>query len=277
MSRRRGFTFIELLTVIALVAVLLAIGVPKVVQTQEQARANQCKNNLKQLGLAIHNYHDTYNSLPPGWVAAKPDADAGFFLGWQRSLLPYLDQAPLYNQIDSEDIAANEREVLGMAIPVLRCPSDSMVDKNPLRGKFGTSSYSGNAGNERLPGSVDTPEKLNGIFWRNSHVRFRDIKDGLSNTFLAGERGIDSGSGIWVGVTANRNENDAITDCSHHAQLNRSITSFSGRHPGVVMFVMLDGAIRPIAEDVESSADTENLGLFQKLAQRNDSQRVGDF
>jgi prepilin-type processing-associated H-X9-DG protein len=247
---------------------------PAVVRAQEAARRNSCKNNLKQLGLAMHNYHDVHQTFPPAWVAKKPDADEGPFIGWMTFLLPFVDQAPLYNQVDFSVVSNNDPKVFQTILDVYRCPSDPMVALNPLRGKMATSSYSGNAGNERLPGSVDTPDKLNGIMWRNSMVKLRDMTDGPSNIFLAGERCLDSGSGIWLGVTKNRNENDAITDCSHHAQLNKSITSFSSRHPGGAHFLMGDGRVVFIDEKIESKPE---LGVYQKLSQRDDGQPVGDF
>jgi prepilin-type processing-associated H-X9-DG protein len=271
---RRGFTLIELLVIAGVAAVLLALFLPAVVRAQDEARRNSCKNNLKQLGLAMHNYHDVYAMFPPGWVEKKDGADEGPFTGWGAAILPYIDQAPLYERISFDAFENTDAKVFKTVIDVYRCPSDPMVALNPLRGKWATSSYSGNGGNERLPGSVDTPDKLNGIFWKNSNCRIRDIVDGTSNTFLIGERCLDSGSGIWMGVTKNRNENDAITDCSHHAQLNKSITSFSSRHPGGANFLMCDGAVRFIDEKVESDPE---LGTYQKLSQRNDGQPVGDF
>lgn len=271
---RRGFTLIEMMVVGAVAAVLLALLLPSVLHAQEEARNAACKNQMKQLGLGMHNYYEVHRILPPAWVSRMPDADEGPFLGWESFLLPYMDQAPLYNQIDFEDVAKNDPKVFQTEVELYRCPSDPMVSLNPLRGKMATSSYSGNAGNERLPGSVDTPDKLNGLMWRNSRVGFGDVTDGLSNTFMAGERCLDSGSGIWMGVTKNRNENDAITDCSHHAQLNKSITSFSSRHPGGVHFLMGDGRVVFLSENIESKPE---LGTYQKLAQRDDGQPVGDF
>jgi len=271
---RRGFTLIELLVIVSVAAVLLALSLPTVVRAQEAARMTSCKNNLKQLGIAMHNYHDVYATFPPGWVEKKDGAEEGPFTGWQTALLPYVDQAALFNQVNFDAFENNDEKVFKTVIEVYRCPSDPMVGLNPLRGKWATSSYSGNGGNERLPGSVDTPDKLNGIFWKNSSCRIRDIIDGTSNTFMIGERSLDSGSGIWMGVTKNRNENDAITDCSHHAQLNKSITSYSSRHPGGAHFVCCDGAVHFIKDSIESAPE---LGVYQKLAQRDDGQPVGDF
>src|SRR6188472_548040 len=102
---RRGFTLIELLVVIAIIAILIALLLPAVQQAREAARRSQCKNNLKQLGLALHNYHDTSNTLPPGWIAVptmsgNTNASAPCW-GWGTMILPGLDQAPLYSSMQN--------------------------------------------------------------------------------------------------------------------------------------------------------------------------------
>src|SRR5689334_25410189 len=105
-GRRRAFTLIELLVVIAIIAVLIALLLPAVQQAREAARRTQCKNNLKQIGLALHNYHDTFRLFPPGYVDRNgnpnltPDNDLGPGWGWAAFLLPYIDQSPLYSPIN---------------------------------------------------------------------------------------------------------------------------------------------------------------------------------
>lgn len=94
--RRRGFTLIELLVVIAIIAILIALLLPAVQQAREAARRTQCKNNLKQMGLALHNYHDNYQFFPNGNVASSA---GGWGLSWYARILPFVDQAPLYNQL----------------------------------------------------------------------------------------------------------------------------------------------------------------------------------
>lgn len=103
---RRGFTLIELLVVIAIIAVLIALLLPAVQQAQEAARRTQCKNNIKQLGLALHNYHDVYRTFPTGWIAVengRHNAHEGLNgAGWGSMILPYLDQAPLYQKFNCD-------------------------------------------------------------------------------------------------------------------------------------------------------------------------------
>src|SRR6187455_2473364 len=94
---RRGFTLIEMLVVIAIIAILVALLLPAVQQAREAARRSQCKNNLKQIGLAMHNYHDTFNGFPNGGIASSV---GGWGLSWYIRILPYIDQAPVFNGIN---------------------------------------------------------------------------------------------------------------------------------------------------------------------------------
>ena len=117
---KRGFTLIELLVVIAIIAILIALLLPAVQQAREAARRSQCKNNLKQMGLALQNYHDTHRVFPIS------HGDTGNSFGWRASVLPNIDQAPLYNKINfSENIINTDNlEVARTPLPVYRCPSD---------------------------------------------------------------------------------------------------------------------------------------------------------
>src|SRR3546814_780854 len=100
----KGFTLIELLVVIAIIAVLVALLLPAVQQAREAARRSQCKNNLKQIGLALHNYHDTHRVFPPGqmsWFGSDLfPLNAGARISWMQQILPFIDQAPLYNSFN---------------------------------------------------------------------------------------------------------------------------------------------------------------------------------
>lgn len=283
---KRGFTFVELLVVLAIVAVSLALTLPALQHSIQDARRAQCRNNLKQLGLALHNYHDTYNLFAPGWISRDGNSGIGARSGWQVGILPFVDQAPLYNQIDFNRISPVEAEgkpikLFQTPLAVYRCPADPAPETNPLRGDYGTSNYSGNYGHvppPRLlplglsdfwPGAIPAPMTSRGIFARNSSVGIRNIIDGTSNTLLASERCFTSGAGVWPGVTDNGHEDDALTDCSHRSRINAGWSSFSSRHGGGVNIILCDGSVRFLADNVESKPG-EELGVLQKLGCRDD-------
>ena len=214
---RAGFTLIELLVVIAIIAILIALLLPAVQQAREAARRTQCKNNLKQLGLALHNYESTYNVLPPGWVASQgltypagggnstTGTDGHGSWGWAALVLPYIDQAPLFNSLqvgieirtaldDSTKLA-----LMQQVYPAFRCNSDTAPATNERRQftgfagtvrRLSTSNYVGwNSGTYGwLPGDTAGSESRKGFFTMNSNTRFRDATDGLSNSLLVGER-----------------------------------------------------------------------------------------
>lgn len=228
-SRNRGFTLIELLVVIAIIAVLIALLLPAVQQAREAARRTQCRNNLKQLGLAIHNYLDSAGTTPPGRIvyisptddgtqAANTNATTGngdCFSAFAQ-LLPNLDQSVIYNQINfnnGPDTAANNNISI-IQPPVFLCPSDlgtgSLMQGT---GFVGLTNYVMNTGTT-FSVSLKNPSNnpVTGIFYENSRVRLADMIDGTSNTICLSEQvlskpndptgtAIANGSGNWTGVT----------------------------------------------------------------------------
>ena len=200
--KRTGFTLIELLVVIAIIAILIALLLPAVQQAREAARRVQCKNNLKQMGLALHNYHDVFNRFPAAMMFVAGSADRG--TGCTNvALLPYLEQANVQNLLDpsipwffiSPDIARRQ-------LPVFTCPSDTAPEATnypfiesfglPVGGTFGNSSYGHSIGlsdalcfSPGLGGPPITDES--GLFAFHSFYRMRDITDGSSNTVAVGE------------------------------------------------------------------------------------------
>lgn len=197
-SSRSGFTLIELLVVIAIIAVLIALLLPAVQQAREAARRTQCKNNMKQLGLALHNYHDTHNRLPPGGIhnrdghGASPTSTS-WGPSWMPMILSYIDQGPLYNQFDfSVPRAANYGTVVSTQIPAFRCPTDSNEKANwSNTSSFARTNYAGNggAGATFITGDFDNFKRERGPFnWSRAYgARFADLEDGTSNTILLGE------------------------------------------------------------------------------------------
>jgi prepilin-type N-terminal cleavage/methylation domain-containing protein/prepilin-type processing-associated H-X9-DG protein len=218
---RRGFTLIELLVVIAIIAVLIGLLLPAVQQVREAAARLQCKNNLKQIGVAFHNYHAAFGVFSPGFLSgsAAPDGEGtGPGWGWGAYLLPYLEQDNLYHRIDfTRDIRDPANAFARVqSLKVFLCPSDTppaptftVVDEGGASlcdVAFGN--YVGMGGTHEVTGYPDTGAGLQyqGVLLRNSRVRFTDITDGSSNTLFVGERASRrSPMTTWVG---------AVTGCT---------------------------------------------------------------
>ena len=285
---RRGFSLIDLTVLMATVLLGASLALPALQQAREDARSTLCRNNLKNLGLATLNYHDAFITVPPGWVQHHWEADSPSGFGWTSGALPFLDHVSLFNQFEFHSGLTPDTEYLQTTVPQYRCPADTLGAINEVRGGFPTCNYSGNAGPAPLPrwlpsqmsahwpGHPPTPKETNGIFWCNGNLDLeRKVVDGTTNTFLIGERCVTSGAGIWPVVTANRNENDQVTDCSDASRLNASYAGFSSRHPGGANFLMCDGSIRFIANDIESlPAEDGQVGTYQRLADRQDGRPV---
>ncbi|MDA1048970.1 MAG: DUF1559 domain-containing protein [Planctomycetota bacterium] len=200
MNRRHGFTLIELLVVIAIIGILVALLLPAVQAAREAARRMSCTNNLKQIGLSLHHYHDTYKVFPPGYLANgvtetdPASAETGHGFAWGALLLPFIEQSSLHDHFEfSEDCRDTHNVHHGEEqLPGFRCPTDSGTDTFEVTSggttyEIATANYVGIMGY----GSVTmTPGKPMGpgIFYRNSQVRLADILDGTSNTIMIGER-----------------------------------------------------------------------------------------
>jgi prepilin-type N-terminal cleavage/methylation domain-containing protein len=234
---RAGFTLVELLVVIAIIGILVALLLPAVQAAREAARRMQCSNNLKQIGLALHNYHDTYKSLAPGYLVKRDPTNLNVCLpaengwAWGAFILPFMEQQPLHGQLDVGNNslfgAMSNPTLLALmsqSIPSYRCPSDTAPGLNTAnRKKFSpwnnaaglqmaTANYVGNNTSWDLEwdGNVD---RTQGIFVQDEAVSFRDILDGTSNVIMVGERRwrvkLDNGNlqtieaAVTVGVTHN--------------------------------------------------------------------------
>lgn len=209
-SRRRnrplGFTCVELLTVMVIIAVLISLLLPSVQQAREVARRVQCKNNLMQIGVALHNYVTVHKVLPPGSsnstgpITSKEGAD--YHMGWLVQLLPYLEQQNVYRKIDFTRSVYDPANVTARnhLVPVFRCPSS--------RNAVSTSDYSGVHNDCEAPINVNQ----NGVLFLNSSIDYDQITDGCSNTFFVLESstthlGLDLG---WMTGTRSTLRNAVI-------------------------------------------------------------------
>lgn len=295
--RARGFTLIELLVVIAIIAVLVSLLLPAVQQAREAARRTQCRNNLHQLGIALHAYLDQMTVFPPGYVSAlNPDrSDAGMGWGWGSFLLPQLDQGPLAQQITftrqiADPANASPRR---QSLPVHRCPSEvfsgtfTVVDQNGNAvADVAHGSYVAINGNGGVSGGEDTND---GAFLRNIAFRDARIRDGLSNTFFIGERASSMSLSTWTGsvtngvVTALRDpgvpqaaEHPAalvLGHCGPHLPNDPYVTdadATSSFHPGGVQFLFGDGSVHFIGSSISQL-------VYDALASRAGGEAVGSY
>lgn len=204
-ASRTGFTLIELLVVIAIIGILIALLLPAVQKVREAAARIHCQNNLKQIGLALHNFHDVYKKLPPGYASqvASDNSDLGPGWGWAAHMLPYIEQDNVYKQIDfSADIgAAVNAGARTRVLEMLRCPAERLPPDTFVASKtvvdIAFCSYVGMFGTGEV---ADDPGNGTGVFFRNSRVKLTDITDGTSNTIMVGERHAKLAYSSWVGA-----------------------------------------------------------------------------
>jgi prepilin-type N-terminal cleavage/methylation domain-containing protein/prepilin-type processing-associated H-X9-DG protein len=230
---RRAFTLIELLVVIAIIAVLIGLLLPAVQKVRSAAARLQCKNNLKQIGLAMHNYHGGFEKFPPGYLASNPGPgysdDHGPGWGWAAFLLPYLEQENLYRQIDQTREITDPANAAARltSLAVFLCPSDTgprtftvnkrgdsepystpLLDANGQPVQLAHANYVGVFGNPEVtpdPGFLNTSDpnrgpQAQGMLYRNSRVRIGDVSDGTSNTIFVGERSSNLAFAAWAGA-----------------------------------------------------------------------------
>jgi len=261
---RRGFTLIELLVVIAIIAVLVALLLPAVQQAREAARRTQCKNNLVQIGLALHNYEMAHECLPPGSVDPnRPirNEAKGFHVGWIVQILPHLDQLNTFDRfkIEAGVYAPVNDASRGVRISSLLCPSNSTAFGG---GSAGMTTYAGCHHDAEAPIDIDN----NGVLFLNSKVRYRDIRDGASNTIFVGEHsdidplGWASGtrstlrntggppsSGGW---TQGKYQNAAVEGAKGADAAVLAVGGFSSPHVGGAHFLIGDGSVKFISQNI---------------------------
>jgi len=276
--KRRGFTLIELLVVIAIIAILIALILPAVQQARESARRTQCQNHLKQLAVALHNYHTVHLKFPIGNVSNR-------YWSMFTMILPQLDQIPLYNQCNfnypdtcfSANFAAGANKGPAQVSPdVFKCPSDSLAGslytaQASQYGNYAVGSYFGSMGT--------SPTNQTGIFFSNSGTSLTQIADGISTTLMLGERGADrdlmfgwpicgSGPDPATGeadqlLSTKFGFGPGLPDDNHNYH-------FWSYHPGGGYFSMADSSVKFIGYGI-------NFSTFQALSTKRGQEVIGEF
>lgn len=286
---RKAFSLVELLVVIAIIAILISLLLPAVQAARGSARAAQCKSNLRQFGIGLHNYHDVHGGFPPAFL--------GQATGWRPSwtwatfLLPHLEQAGLFDELQVPTVAFGGGAVFAdtpspetqTTLPIYVCPADSGPDWNQRKSGHAKSSYHGVLGNEtQLISSYPALIDQNGVFYVNSRVGVEAITDGSSHTLAVGECRLDGGEtgkrgAIWAGMRGATNNILWLSDTVWWANAEPDWLingpgeqAFSSHHPGGVHFAFADGSVRLVAETIEGE-------MLARLAARNDGEPVGDY
>lgn len=316
-TSRDGFTLIELLVVIAIIAILVALLLPAVQQAREAARRSSCKNNLKQIGLALHNYHDTFRVFPPGWIGANAagphtgldSADLTGFnngFGWGAMILPQLEAGNIYDSFDFTlplTDPANS-SAIAHSISTFQCPSDpkpgtaDITDSLGNSFTLGTSNYMGVFGIRDIDdceigvGVTATQQcTAEGTFYHNSKVSFRDMTDGTSSTIIVGERttfypNLNTKAnpfyGTWMGLVPNSPEGAErfLGHCEHSPNyaLQKASNGDSLGDPGDFGSSHTGGAQFVLADgSVRFLSTNIDTPTFQNLGQIADGQVIGEF
>jgi len=267
-AARAGLTILELLVATAIVTLLTAIVLPACAATREAARHLQCSSQLRQLGLAIANYHDGFRCLPTGWQW-EPSQQSAY--GWAVPLLPYLEQQPTYESVNrSQSLQCHSNaEARGIAVLALRCPSDIADDTFELFDVPASSSaasralltlpaasFAGVFGTTE-PDDVYPAPPGEGAFLESRPVRLQEFERGLSNTFLVGERTAARLPVTWLGVE--RNGEDAVCRLVGNAATHPNCEDcdeceFASRHTGGVNFLWGDGHVSIVANKIDVQA-----------------------
>jgi prepilin-type N-terminal cleavage/methylation domain-containing protein len=295
-TRRQAFTLVELLVVIAIIGVLVALLLPAVQSAREAARRMKCQNHLKQIGLALHNYHDVQGGMPPGGMSTTSTAQANDGMGFHVFLLPYLEQDPLFRQFNANQPynAAPNRNLGATKVSFYLCPSainfyTENTGENAATGEKGwTTHYHGNMGPvdlttnryEVVP-STNGGQAKQGVLGRDTKTRIAEITDGTSNTFAVGEtswtRGNPSGNVVGYRVWhrgCNGNGQLACGSCRNVANGLGTIWaggggvaaynnfSFGSIHPSATNFLFCDASTRAISNNI-------SLGVLMATASRD--------
>ena len=307
-QQKQGFTLIELLVVIAIIAILIALLLPAVQQAREAARRSQCKNNLKQVGLALHNYHDVHSVFPPGRLFQRPfGATPSVSVAWSALILPYVEQAALYDELgvsSGDPVRPVTDPNTQRLLPVYLCPSDSGPPSSVWGGTscnegYARASYAGvwagdgdkdgwGTQNVRLDFAVFSPGTMSD--WAACFtVRMASVTDGTSNVAAVGEAG-GNFDAAYIGCPGVLNHpnwyatSDAqgwsfvynfstLRDMCGLLALNRGPVAdinFSSAHEGGAQFLFVDGSVHFLSENIDGT-------LYGLLGAMADGNSINDF
>ena len=294
-TRRSGFTLIELLVVIAIIAILIALLVPAVQKVRDAAARTQCLNNLKQIALALHGYHDANKMLPSGSNSVN-------LISFHVYILPYTDQTPAFNGFNLTVAYSNATNLdQGLIlVPAYQCPAQNderYTQYGPGEWAAGgtlityTTHYYGIAGpkgNNPVTGNPYTMMgvgtqgdiALEGVLTMNSKIKLVQITDGTSNTLMVGESSWTSSDNyrIWVRgsfdateLTAMRNVANTMSSTAYNGASNFDDVSFGSQHPGKgAHFAFADGTVRYLTPQI-------SFGVYLSLASRDGNESVSDY
>lgn len=311
--RRHGFTILELLIILAVLGILISLLAPVVEHTRETSRRASCQNNLRQIGLALHSYHETFGRFPAGATLDRrapkfrvDGNDEAYSWSWSAQMLPWLGLEHYAQQVHAGEwkvaVVMNDpalAPIIGQRLAVWRCPSDNGPDVQPLnsvdppnkKNLFGAplSNYPAAYGHIAF-GERGQTERESGSFYCDSRTSLADLSDGAAQTILVGERhwevaetrwwaanvlGIRAADTIYGGTACWFNLRAKINE--HAARGIPREQGLASNHPGGVQILMADGAVRFLQQSVQHNPTPAVDSVLERLVARADGQPVGEF